>query len=181
MRFAPGCTNDFLNQTGGSMRTRHFLPSKIPSLRRLSTIQGNIQKGGTMALHIKMKDGEKVVVNGAVFVSQGNSHVVLENRASVLHSREVMSPEEATTNARKLYFACMLAYIDQSNVEQYRDRIPVLLRDLVEMFVDTEAKATCVRVATLIATNEYYQSLAECRQLIKYEDDRLCELVNEAA
>jgi flagellar protein FlbT len=144
-------------------------------------MQENIQKGGTMALHIKMKDGEKVVVNGAVFVSQGNSHVILENRASVLHSREVMSPKEATTNARKLYFACMLAYIDQSNVEQYRDRIPLLLRDLVELSIDAEAKATCVRVATLIARNEYYEALAECRQLIKYEDDHLCKPVNEAA
>jgi flagellar protein FlbT len=144
-------------------------------------MQENIQKGGTMALHIKMKDGEKVVVNGAVFVSLGNSHVILENRASVLHSREVMSPEEATTTARRLYFACMLAYIDEPNVEQYRDRIPLLLRDLVELFAEAEAKATCVRVATLIATNEYYQSLAECRLLIKYEDDLRCKLINEAA
>jgi flagellar protein FlbT len=134
-----------------------------------------------MALHIKMRDGEKMIVNGAVLVSRGGSHLVLENRASIMRGRDVMSPEEASTPARKLYFACMLAYIDAENVGQHRDLILALLSEVINTLDAAEAKAACVRFATLVAGMDFYQALATCRDLIRYEDEERFVAASEEA
>lgn len=134
-----------------------------------------------MALHIKMKDGEKMIVNGAVLVSRGSSHLLLENRASIMRGREVMSPNDATTPARRLYFACTLAYVDEPNLDQHRDVILALLREVITALEAPGAKAACARFATLVAGGAYYQALAECRELIRHEDEAFPERANEAA
>jgi flagellar protein FlbT len=133
-----------------------------------------------MALHIKMRDGEKMIVNGAVLASRGSSHLLLENRAAVMRGRDVMSPEEATTPARQLYFACTLAYVDETDLERHQAAILALLTALIATLDAPEAKAACVRFATLVAEGAYYRALAECRELIGYEDAQAAQTAMEA-
>ncbi|MDO3693215.1 flagellar biosynthesis repressor FlbT, partial [Pseudomonas sp. DKN 2791] len=61
-------------------------------------------------LRITLRDGEKAIVNGAVIRAVGRTQIAVENQVSILRGREIMRPEEATTPARQLYFAAMLAY-----------------------------------------------------------------------
>lgn len=120
-------------------------------------------------LKITLRDGEKMVVNGAVLRAAGRTSFWLENEASVLRGREIMSPEEADTPARRLYFACMMAYLDPERIEGYRQDILALLGDLMAALESPHAKASCAAFAHEVAQGNYYRALSECRQLIGHE------------
>lgn len=121
-------------------------------------------------LRITLRDGEKAIVNGAVLRAVGRTQILVENQVSILRGREVMQPEEATTPARQLYFAAMLAYIDPANRTQYQDDIVVLIGGLVATLIAPEARAACIAFAHDIAQGDYYQALSAARELIGYED-----------
>ena len=127
-----------------------------------------------MTLRISLKDGEKMIVNGAVMRAVGRTDLVVENKVALMRGREVMTPEEATTPARRLYFACMLAYIGGENGrDAQRDRIVTLLGELVAALQAEEARALCTRLAHRLAVGDFYRALADCRSLIAYEAEAL--------
>jgi flagellar protein FlbT len=134
-----------------------------------------------MSLRISLRDGEKMIVNGAVLRATGRTQFVIENHVAILRDREVMSPEEATTPARRLYFACMMAYIDSSNLAEHQDLIVERLRDLFGALESEEARAACIRFAGLVALPDFYRALAECRTLINYEAEALARFQEQAA
>lgn len=121
-------------------------------------------------LRITLHDGEKAIINGAVVKASGRTTLFIENKVSLLRGREVMRPEEATTPARRLYFACMLAYIDPENREQHQDSVLAQLAELLATSSDPEAHSLCIRFAHDIAHGEYYRALAQCRALIQCEE-----------
>ncbi|MXP10415.1 flagellar biosynthesis repressor FlbT [Pseudoblastomonas halimionae] len=124
-------------------------------------------------LHINLRDGEKVVINGAVLRSVGRAEIVVENTAAILRGRDVMTPEEANSPARRLYLACMLAYLDPANLSQYQDQILALFGDFMDAVEAPEAKAHCISFATHVAQCDFYRALNDCRALIAYESQVL--------
>jgi flagellar protein FlbT len=126
-----------------------------------------------MSLRISLRNGEPVIVNGAVLRSVGRTDLVVENNATVLRGRDVMKPEEANTPARRLYFACMMAYIDEGNLEKHQGVLLEQLGALVAVLESPEAKAVCLRFAEKVALGQFYAALSECRWLNNYEADVL--------
>jgi flagellar protein FlbT len=120
-------------------------------------------------LRITLRDGEKAIVNGAVLRAVGRTQIAVENQVSILRGREVMQPEEATTPARQLYFAAMLAYIDPANRAQHQDNVIGLIGGLVASLPSTEARAACLAFAHDIALGDYYKALTAARELIGFE------------
>ena len=126
-----------------------------------------------MALRISLRDGEKMIVNGAVMRSVGRTDLCIENNAAILRGRDLMSPEEANTPARRLYFACMLAYVDQNDQANHQDDIIRLVRELMDAVQSAEAKSVCISFAQKVATEQFYKALGDCRWLIDYEAQAL--------
>ncbi|MGN6376107.1 MAG: flagellar biosynthesis repressor FlbT [Sphingomonas sp.] len=127
-----------------------------------------------MALNIVLRPGEKVIVNGAVLSAVGRTRLSIENRVSILRGREIMAPEEATTPARQLYFATMMAYIDEEHVDSHREALLAALRTTIaepgaDAATGDQIKVTCARFASNVAVGAYYQALADCRQLMELE------------
>jgi flagellar protein FlbT len=120
-------------------------------------------------LRITLRDGEKAIVNGAVLRAVGRTQIAVENQVSILRGREVMQPEEATTPARQLYFAAMLAYIDPANRAQHQDNVIGLIGGLVASLPSPEARAACLAFAHDIALGDYYKALSAARELIGFE------------
>lgn len=129
-----------------------------------------------MTLRITLRDNEQMIVNGAVLRSRGRSELTVENRVAILRGREVMQPEEATTPARQLYLACMMAYIDEGGRTGHQNRVVDLLGDLAEAFETPSAKVACAALASFIALGDNYRALGECRKLIDHEATALARL-----
>ena len=49
-------------------------------------------------LRLNLRDGERVVVNGAVLRARGRTDLMLENGAAVLRGRDVMTPDPVTVS-----------------------------------------------------------------------------------
>lgn len=122
-----------------------------------------------MSLRISLRDGEKCVVNGAVLRSEGRTNVYVENSAAILRGRDVMSPADANTAAKRLYLACMMAYIDPAHVSRHQETILAGMGDLITALESHDAKAVCVGCAQKVAAFDFYSALADCRWLIAYE------------
>lgn len=122
-------------------------------------------------LRITLRDGEKAIVNGAVLRAIGRTQIAVENQVSILRGREVMQPEEATTSARQLYFAAMLAYIDPANRAEHQDSVVALVGALVAALPAPEARAACIRFAHDMAMGDYYKALASAREIIAFETE----------
>ena len=121
-------------------------------------------------LRITLRDGEKAIVNGAVLRAVGRTQIAVENMVSILRGREVMRPEEATTPARQLYFATMLAYIDPAGRDAHQDAVVQLLSLLIASLGTAEARELCIRFANDLAQGEYYKALSVARELIALDD-----------
>lgn len=120
-------------------------------------------------LRITLRDGEKAILNGAVISAVGRTQLRIENPVSILRGREVMRPEEAITPARRLYFACMLAYIDPDGRERHQDATLDALRDVLRPDGSDAMKGACVRFANAIARGEFYRALGPARDLMALE------------
>lgn len=134
-----------------------------------------------MALKIWLREGERVVVNGAVLVALGRTRLAIENHAAVLREREIMTPDEANTPARRLYFAAMMAYIDEPSRARYQDQVVLLVHALLSAIQSDAARGMVVSFARHIAAGNFYRALADCRELIAYETTALERGQGEAA
>lgn len=121
-------------------------------------------------LRITLRDGEKAIVNGAVLRAVGRTQIAVENMVSILRGREVMRPEEATTPARQLYFATMLAYIDPAGRSAHQDAIVQLISLVITTLGTPQASELCIRFANDLAQGEYYKALSVAREVIALED-----------
>jgi flagellar protein FlbT len=126
-----------------------------------------------MTLRISLRNGEPLIVNGAVLRSIGRTDLVVENTATILRGRDVMKPEEADSAARQLYFVCMMAYIDQGDRQKHQEALLEQLGKLMTALESPEAKTVCLRFAQKVATGEFYSALTDCRWLIAYEAEVL--------
>ncbi|MEE4452374.1 flagellar biosynthesis repressor FlbT [Novosphingobium resinovorum] len=132
-----------------------------------------------MTLRISLRNGEPVIVNGAVLRAVGRTDLVLENDATILRGRDVMKPQDANSPARQLYFACMMAYIDPADLVRHQQVLLEKLEALLSALQAPEAKGVCVAFAEKVAVGQFYQALAECRWLIAYETEALARVAPE--
>src|SRR3546814_16727512 len=95
-----------------------------------------------MALTLNLKPGERVVVNGALIRNSSDSRtsIVIENKASILREKDFMRESEAITPARRLYFLCMLAYLDEAGSMAHRQ---AFVERSAERRVGKECDSTC--------------------------------------
>lgn len=131
-------------------------------------------------LRITLRAGEKVAVNGAVLRAPRRMTVELLNGAAVLRGREIMTPEEATTPARRLYFATMMAYLEPERLTEYQETIVAALSEVQAVLPAGEAHPTTCAFAREVASQRYYPALSACRRLIRLEEEVLGPL-DEAA
>lgn len=134
-----------------------------------------------VTLRISLRDGEQMIVNGAVLRASGRVEMEVENRVAILRGREIMHGNDATTPARRLYLACMLSYIDEPGRTIHHDTVVALLGDLLGALESPRARTVCLDFAQHIAVGDYYRALGSCRALIDYEAAALARGEKETA
>ena len=124
-----------------------------------------------MPLKIELKPGEKFVVNGAVIVAgRTGASLALKNRAVLLRGRDVMQEAEATTPARRLYFALMLMYIDPDRHDEHKSTFNGYLADYAAATTLALTREKLRAIADLADGAKFYAGLKLCKELIAIED-----------
>ena len=128
------------------------------------------EKFVTMALKISLKPHERMIIGGAV-VTNGDSRtqLVIENRVPLLREKDILSEQEATSPARRIYFVTQLMYVDQENLMTHHQ----LYWNLVEELVRAAPSVVNLvdQISEHILFGRYYQALKIARQLIEYEEE----------
>nr|WP_314445720.1 flagellar biosynthesis repressor FlbT [uncultured Sphingomonas sp.] len=134
-----------------------------------------------MTLRISLRDGEKVVINGAVIRASGRTDLAVESKVTILRGREIMNPAEATTPARALYFHTMMAYLDPDGIARHHAAILDTLPAVTRLARCEPGREAVARFATRAASADYYRALGDCRTLMRIETDALAEVAEQAA
>jgi flagellar protein FlbT len=125
-----------------------------------------------MPLKIVLKPGEKIVINQAVVENGGEkAQLVLQNKATLLRERDIMTEAKANTPARRIYFMVQMLYLFPEKAPLYQEKFNVLLRD----FVNAVPSATPIGadIGDCLLQGNPYAALKKCRELIEYEEEVL--------
>lgn len=123
-----------------------------------------------MALKISLKPGERFVVNGAVITNgDRRSSFVINNKVSILRERDIMTEDEITTPARRVYFPIMLSYLEPARAGDYQEEFMLRMTELLGALLNQQMRMQCVQVSMDMMNKEYYRALAGCRKIVEYE------------
>jgi flagellar protein FlbT len=132
-----------------------------------------------MSLKIDLKPGEKFIVNGAVLTAgKRRVSLVLENKAVLLRSKDIMQESEADTPAKRIYFAIMLMYIGNGE-PAYTERFMHFLNDYLSVTTLREVRAVLLEIKDDVESGRFYQAMRNCKDLIAFEA-RLLKLESPA-
>ena len=125
-----------------------------------------------MPLKLSLPRGEKLVVNGAVIKNDGpDVNLVFENQAHILRQKDIMTMEESTSPAHRIYLAIQCAYMFADRRDEHLKDFQSLLGELCE------AAPSCGQIAEeinkLADSGDLYGALKACRKLIDYEAEIL--------
>lgn len=134
-----------------------------------------------MTLRISLRDGERVVINGAIIRAAGRTDLAIESKVTILRGREIMSPAEASTPARQLYFHTMMAYLDPDSIEEHHRQIVNSLSSVTRLATCEAGRAAVAQFAERAARADYYRALGDCRTLMRIEHDALAQVAGVAA
>jgi flagellar biosynthesis repressor protein FlbT len=122
-------------------------------------------------LVLELRQGEVMIVNGAPIRFRTKSRIELTARARFLFGKQIMSPDQADSPARRIYFALQTAYIGN---DEERPQGLVSARELVDAFKGSTTSALACeildRALSAAERDDCYQALKLARRIIRHED-----------
>ncbi|MEA2757195.1 MAG: flagellar biosynthesis repressor protein FlbT [Aliidongia sp.] len=122
-----------------------------------------------MPLSIPLPAGAKIIINGAVVQNTGGAYITLtiHNKANILRDKDVLTPAEANTPAKEVYYAVQNAYLFESNRAEW-EKIAHEFLDRHEATVP-EAAEIISHVRSLMQEDKLYNAMRASRRLIALE------------
>jgi flagellar protein FlbT len=124
-----------------------------------------------MGLKVELKPGERFIL-GDCLVTNGDqrTRLLIEGQAPILREKDIMTPEQADTPARRIYLVVQLMYTSH-NPAIHHDTYFALMRDLVQ--AAPSAWPHMVEISNQILAGEMYKALKSAKALIAYEKELL--------
>lgn len=122
-------------------------------------------------LVLELRPGEAMIINGALVRFRTRSRIELMAKARFMFGKQIMSPEQADTPARRIYFALQSAYVGE---EHERENGLAMAHDLIVAFkaATTSALAREIldRAEAAAAEDNCYLALKLARRIMNHED-----------
>lgn len=125
-----------------------------------------------MALKLRLKPGEKVIIGGAV-VTNGDraADLVVENKVPILREKDILSEADAGSPCRRIYLVVQLMYIDEENLANYHKSYWELVKEVLHAAPSTRERIE--KISNEILAGRYFQALKATQKLIQYEEELL--------
>ena len=128
-----------------------------------------------MPLKLTLTKGEKFIVNGAVIRNDGrDASLVFENHAQILRHKDILTAQNATTPAARVYLALQCAYLFPDRQPQHLADFHQLLGDFAAAVPSAHAIVDALR--TEVQADRLYGALKTCRRLIDHEAEILADV-----
>ncbi|MDG6095302.1 flagellar biosynthesis repressor FlbT [Acetobacter sp. AN02] len=122
-------------------------------------------------LGIRLETDDRMIINGAAIHFLSPAQIRLVNKARFLFGRQIMRPEDASSPARRIYYALQTAYVGTPEeqmraLEEARYLISIFIRETT-----SESARTLLTGALQAAvTGDHYRALKYARRIIRHED-----------
>lgn len=121
-----------------------------------------------MALKVELKPGERIIIGDSVITnSNQRTRLFIEGDAPILREKDVITPSEANSPARRIYLALQLMYISR-DPETLRREYETLAREFVEAAPSSAPIIDTIN--TLVTDGEYYRAIKQARELVLFEE-----------
>jgi flagellar biosynthesis repressor protein FlbT len=124
----------------------------------------------TRSMHLSLRAGERIFINGAVLRVDRKVSIELLNDATFLLENHVLQVEDATTPLRQLYFVVQAILIDPSSSERARVMFRDLYTSTLSSFESAEIVAGLRNVAELVDGGRTFDALKIIRGLFQLEN-----------
>src|SRR3954465_38388 len=122
-----------------------------------------------MSLRIELKPGEPILIGESVRGKRRQrATFLIEGQAPILRQKDIMTPEQADTPARRIYLAVQLMYTSR-DAQRHHELYFSLVRDIVQAAPSTWPLIEAIN--NHILTGEMYKALKEIKKLIAYEEE----------
>jgi len=132
-----------------------------------------------LPLLIDLKPGEKVIINGAVLENAGaNTKIRIHNESNILRQKEILTGDEVSTPAARVYFCLQCAYIFPEKRAHYLE----LCGHYLAEYLGACPSATDIgeEIRADVAAEHYYKALKASRKLLRHETEVLGHLEQDA-
>ncbi len=120
-------------------------------------------------MHISLRAGEKLYINGAVLRVDRKVSLELLNDATFLLEAHVMRVEEANTPLRQLYFIVQVILMNPGDAAAAHEMFNESIRRTTETFEQEEVVNGLRNVAQLVQMNRIFEALKSIRGLFAIE------------
>lgn len=123
-----------------------------------------------MALTLKLRPGERFVINGAV-VTNGDRPVAVTvgNFAHILRERDILHEEQATTPVTRAYYGIQALLLANSTGEAERGAAVAAIEELIGVFRNEDVLTCLQRARGHVGAVDYYKALVALKKVIQYE------------
>jgi flagellar protein FlbT len=122
-------------------------------------------------LVLELRQGEMMIINGAPIRFRTKTRIELTAHARFLFGKQIMSPDQADSPARRIYFALQSAYI---GTDAERASGLAAARHLIIAFQEATTSALAREILDRslqsAETDDCYQALKLVRRIIRHED-----------
>ncbi|HUM08253.1 MAG TPA: flagellar biosynthesis repressor FlbT [Acidocella sp.] len=122
------------------------------------------------ALVLELKQGESMILNGAVIRFKTRTRLELSTPARFLFGRQIMREEEATTPARKAYYALQKAYIGAEAERPAAQAAAQALVSGLRESAEGAARAQWEALLTSLGGDAGFDALKLARGMIRAEE-----------
>ena len=124
-----------------------------------------------MGLKVELKSGERFIL-GDCLVTNGDqrTRLLIEGHAPILREKDIMTPAQADTPAKRIYLVVQLMYTAR-NPTAHHETYFTLMRELVQAVPSTWPHIEAV--SNHIMAGEMYKALKCAKALIAYEKELL--------
>ena len=129
-----------------------------------------------MALVLKLKPGERMIVNGAVIRNPTDRGLTIHllNKANVLQARDILLPENAKSVFGLLYLEIQAILLEPETAEVHRESFVRLAASIYAQAMrksQQETLALITELLQLVGENQIYRALRKLRPAIDGELD----------
>jgi len=124
-----------------------------------------------MSLKVELRPGERLLVGNSIITnSDQRTRLFIDGRAPVLREKDILTPEDANSPARRIYLAVQIMYLED-DTDTLRAEYFKIVTDIVA--AAPSMTALVHEINNEILTKNLYKALRAAKRLIEYEQELL--------
>ncbi len=124
-----------------------------------------------MSLVLELRAGEVMIVNGAPIRFRTRTRIELTAQARFMFGKQVMSPDQADSPARRIYFALQSAYIGEETERETRlEAARHFIEEFYQATTSDLVRQMLTRALVAAESDDLYEALKLARRVMQHED-----------